>query len=355
MIFLMSGQSRLRIGQVGIGHNHAQGKMEALRRLEDVFEIVGVVESDAAWRRQRGGLPCYQGLRWMDEDELYATPGLAAVAVETDVPELVTAARRAALRGVHLHMDKPGGESLTDFDALLEQCRARHLALQLAYVYRYNPAIRFAIQAVKSGWLGEVFEIHAVMSRYDGDNDAYRRWLAQFRGGAMYIFAGYLVDIVLSMLGPPDRTTPFLKCTRDDGLIDNGLAVLEYPRATATIRVSVEEVDGMKHRRLIVCGTRGSVEVCPLEAPADRYDTQHLFARLTLKQEAPGFGAGTHWVDCGPLGDRYAPQLLEFARIVRGVMENPFGYDHERQVQQVLLAASGYDPHPERGAQTPCT
>ena len=45
---------------------------------------------------------------------------------------------------------------------------------------------------MKNGWLGKVFEVHAVMSRYDGDNTEYRRWLSQFKGGAMYIFAGYL-------------------------------------------------------------------------------------------------------------------------------------------------------------------
>lgn len=56
----------------------------------------------------------------------------------------------------------------------------------------------------------------------------------------MYIFAGYLIDLVLMILGKPDKVTSFLKQTRNDGLIDNGLAVLEYPRATATVRVSVE-------------------------------------------------------------------------------------------------------------------
>lgn len=339
----MGGQARIRIGQIGIGHNHAQGNMEALRKLEDCFEIVGVVEPDPEWKRKRGGLACYAGLRWLGEEELFATPGLAAVAVETDGRDLLPAALRCARRGLHLHMDKPGGESLEAFAGLLDVCRERRLALQLAYAYRYNPAIRFALQAVKAGWLGDVFEVHAVMSRYDGDNEGYRRWLAQFRGGAMYIFAGYLVDIVVAMLGRPDRTTPFLKRTRDDGLIDNGLAVLDYPRATATLRVSVEEIDGMKHRRLIVCGTRGTVEICPLEAPAERYDTEPLVARLTVKHGVPGYAAGTHRVDCGPLGDRYAPQLREFARIVRGELDNPFDYDHELAVQETLLAASGYD------------
>lgn len=335
-------KKRIRIGQLGIGHNHAQGNMESLRKLSEIFEIVGVVESDPAWMEKRGGLKCYEGLKWMSEDELLNTPGLDAVAVETDGFDLIPTAMRCAGRGLHIHLDKPGGESLPAFKKLLDICENKHLALQLAYAYRYNPAIRFAIDAVKSGWLGNIFEIHAVMSRYDGDNDDYRKWLAQFKGGAMYIFAGYLIDVVISMLGQPDKVTPFLKQTRDDGLIDNGLAVLEYERATATVRVSVEEIDGMKHRRLIVCGTKGTVEICPLETPSDRYYTDSLYARLTLKHEAPGYAAGTHMVDCGLMGDRYAAQLKEFAQIVRGEMANPFDYKHELLVQETLLAASGY-------------
>ncbi|NLW50704.1 MAG: Gfo/Idh/MocA family oxidoreductase [Candidatus Brocadiaceae bacterium] len=337
----MSGK-RIRIGQIGIGHNHAEGNMESLRKLPDLFEIVGVAEADPEWKERRGGLPCYRGLEWVSEDELLAMPHLDAVAVETDGFELVPTAQRCAERGLHVHLDKPGGESFPAFRRLLETCEQKGLAIQLAYAYRYNPAIRFAIGAVRAGWLGEIFEIHAVMSRYDGDNAAYRRWLAQFKGGAMFIFAGYLVDVVVTMLGRPDRVVPFLKRTRDDGLIDNGLAVLEYEHATATLRVSVEEVDGMQHRRLIVCGTEGTVEICPLEAPGGRYETQPLTARLTLKHAVPGHEAGTHQVDCGPMGDRYAPQLREFAEIIRGAKVNPFDYKHELLVQETLLAAAGY-------------
>lgn len=333
---------RIKIVQIGIGHNHGHDNMIALRKLSDLFEVVGVVESDPVWRKKRGGLPAYQGLRWMTEEEAFALPDLKAVAVETDVPDLCATALRCAERGLHIHCDKPGGESLADFRRLTDLCAAKRLVFQMAYTYRYNPGIRFAIHAYRQGWLGDLFEIHAVMSRYDGDRPDYRRWLSQFRGGAMYIFAGYLVDAVVTMLGGPDRVVPFLKRTRDDGLEDNGLAVLEYPRATATLRVSVAEVDGMKHRRFIVCGTRGTVEICPIEPPAARYDLDPIMARLTLLEAVPGHAAGTHQVSLGPMGDRYAPQLREFAELIRSEMTNPFDYEHELLVQDILLQASGY-------------
>jgi predicted dehydrogenase len=329
---------------MGIGHNHGHEKMLALRKLPELFDVVGVVEPDPAWREKRGDMQGYRGLPFLTEEELFAMPDLEAVAIETDGRELLPTALRCAERGLHLHMDKPGGQDSQGFRRLVELCKSRSLALQLAYIYRYNPAIRFCLDAVKNRWIGDVFEVHAVMSRYDGDSPDYRKWLAQFQGGAMYVFAGYLLDLVISMLGRPQKVHSFPKRTRHDGLVDNGLAVLEYDIATATIRVSVEEVDGMKHRRLIICGTEGTLELCPIEVPAKEYYTKSSTVRLTLKRPRGNYEAGTQFVDCGCLGDRYAGQLTEFAKVVRGEMENPFGYEHELLVQETLLEVSGCRP-----------
>lgn len=326
---------KIKIGQLGIGHNHGSEKMRTLRGLPDYFEVVGVAETDPRWLRERGNMDVYRGLPFMSEEELFRIPGLEAVAVETDGIQLLPTALRCAERGLHLHMDKPGGEDLAGYRRLCDLCKEKNLAFQMAYVYRTNPAVRFCMDAVKNGWLGDIFEIHAVMSRYDGDNPAYRQWLSQFKGGAMYIFAGYLIDLILLMLGAPDRVTPFLRQTRNDGLFDNGLAVLEYPKATATVRVSVEEVDGYKFRRLIVCGTLGTAELCPIEF--QDYHHTPLQVRLTLKKPQGAYGKGTQMVDCGPLGGRYEPQLIEFARIIRGEISNPYPVEHEFLLHKTLL------------------
>lgn len=331
--------NRIKIGQIGIGHEHASGKMEAMRRLDQVFEVVGVVEEPGAvWSHRDDRV--YAGLPWLSEAELLATPGLQAVAVETNMPDMVATAMRCAERGLHLHLDKPGGESLAPFAELIEACRQRGLAVQLAYMYRGNPAIKFCQRALRQGWLGDIFEVHTVMSRWDDDH--YRRFLADYRGGAMYNFGSHLVDLVVSLLGRPDNVVSFLKATRDDGLNDNGLAVLEYPRATATVRAAVVEVDGMKHRRLIVCGTKGTVEIYPLEPPGDRYGLDPLQVRLTLREANAAFAAGTHRPDVGVLAHRYDDQLIELARIINGELANPYPYEHELLVQEVLLAAAGY-------------
>ncbi len=329
--------NRIKIGQIGIGHEHASGIIAALRELPELYEVVGVVEEeDPDWYSPGA----FEGLERMTEEQLLDTPGLQAVAVETNMPELVSTATRCMERGLHIHLDKPGGEALEPFRQLLDGCESRGLALQMGYMYRTNPAIKLCFRALREGWLGEIFEVHAVMSRCD--EDPYRQFLARFPGGAMYNFGSHLIDLVIAILGRPENVVSFQKATRDDGLSDNGLAVLEYPRATATIRSSVVEADGMKHRRLIVCGTKGTAEICPLERPSGNHRLEPLHVRLTLLEDNPEYAAGTHTVDVGTMDGRYGDQLIELARVIKGEIDNPYTYEHDLLVQETLLAAAGY-------------
>ncbi|HVJ67861.1 MAG TPA: gfo/Idh/MocA family oxidoreductase, partial [Caulifigura sp.] len=83
-----STAGRIRIGQIGTGHGHAAGKMSTMRKLSDLYDVVGVVEPNAEQRTRVEKSAAYAGLRWLTEEELLATPGLKAVAVETEVRDL---------------------------------------------------------------------------------------------------------------------------------------------------------------------------------------------------------------------------------------------------------------------------
>ena len=336
----MTPGKRICIGQLGIGHNHGSGKMAALRKLTDHFEVVGVAEPDPEWRAKREGDPAYKGLPWLSEEELLSMEGLDAVAVETDVPELIPAAKRCLEAGLHIHLDKPGGEAMGPFRETLELADRKDLVVQMAYMYRYTPAIQLCVRAVREGWLGRVFEVHAVMSRMDGMD--YRQWLRQFRGGAMYIFGCHLIDLVVSMLGAPDRVTPYLRRTwhEKDDLFDNGLAVLEYPHATATVRTSVVEVEGFRRRQLTVCGDKGSFEIQPLEHNGP--NPKEAVVRLALAEPCGGYEAGCHEFEMPTPKGRYDAQLIDFTRMIGGQKPNPYPASHELVVQEATLDASGW-------------
>ena len=103
---------RIRIAQIGITHEHANGKMYSLRKLSEVFDIVGYVDDREFSKSPRFGndfVKPYEGLRKLTLDEAFNMPGLQAVTVEVPNNELVPVALRCMERNLAMHMDKPGG------------------------------------------------------------------------------------------------------------------------------------------------------------------------------------------------------------------------------------------------------
>ncbi|HYR58748.1 MAG TPA: Gfo/Idh/MocA family oxidoreductase, partial [Chthoniobacteraceae bacterium] len=260
-------QPRIRIGQIGTGHAHAAGKMETMRASAD-FEVVGVVELDPERRAAAEKGKTYAGVEWMTEPQLLDAPGLQAVAVETEVKDLLATGARCIAAGKHIHLDKPAGESLPAFRRLLDDATGARLTVQMGYMFRYNPAFQLCFQLLREGALGDVFSIDAQMSKLI--DPAGRRALLPYRGGSMFELGCHVIDAVVTVLGRPQKVLPFNRSVAADGFPDNQLAVLEYPRATVTVRSALCEVDGGVRRQFVVCGTHGTFDIRPLEAPAAR-------------------------------------------------------------------------------------
>ncbi len=335
-------KQRVKVGQIGVGHEHASGKMGTLKKLTDEYEVVGIVEPDPALRKRRENSSPYKGLTWMTEEQLLNTPGLQAVAVEVDSDDdqRMDVAGRCINAGMHIHLDKPGGESFSKFKKVLDEAGRRNLSVQLGYMYRNNLAVQFCQRAVREGWLGQVFEVDCVMSKHS--SVGYRKYLSQFRGGTMFIYTCHMIDLVVGLMGKPDRVVPFQRNTRSDvEMCDNGLTVFEYPKTTATIRTSSLEVEGFKRRQLVVCGDEGTIDIRPLENYGIR-PPQPLTLQLALSKARDSYKKGYQEVPFPEVPARYDNQLIELAQIIRGERENPYPLEHELIVQECLLKACGY-------------
>jgi len=321
---------RLKIGQIGTGHAHADGKLAALRRSPD-FEVVGVVEPDERRRRAAASRRDYAGVKWLSESELLATPGLKAVAIETEVKDLLAAGARGVAAGLHLHLDKPAGESLPEFARLLDAATRRGLTVQLGYMFRYNPAFELCFRAVREGWLGRVFAIEAVMGKVVGA--AEREKLRPYRGGAMFELGCHVIDAAVAVLGKPVKVTALGRHSGEfaDGLADNQLATLEYPDALVSVRSSFVEVAGGPRRQFVVCGDAGTVDIRPLEPPA---------LRLALAKAGHGYQAGYQDVVLASR-PRYEADFADLARVIRGAKAFAWTPAHDLAVQETVLRASG--------------
>ena len=121
------------------------------------------MENNSKRKETLGGF--YQGVPLIDEERLLTTPGLQAVVIESEVEELLPTAKRSVEAGMHVLLDKPASETFDDYKQLLINVQKQKLHFQKGYIFRYHPEYQFCYQAVKDGWLGDVFEIHAVMSK----------------------------------------------------------------------------------------------------------------------------------------------------------------------------------------------
>lgn len=323
---------RIRVGQIGTGHAHADGQMAAMRKSPD-FEVVGFVEPDERLRAVRAleKNPAYQGVPMMTEEQLLNTPGLKMVAVETEVKDLLAVGARCVKAGMHIHLDKPAGESLPQFKALLDEATRRGLTVKMGYMFRYNPAFELCFRAVREGWLGRVFSIETVISKASGAGD--RNKLLPYRGGTMFELGCHVIDAVVTVLGRPQKVTAFARHSGNfkDDLLDNQLAVLDYPNATVTVRSALVEVDGGVRRQFVVCGDAGTFDIRPLEPPK---------ARLALAQPRGDFKKGYQDVSFPNL-PRYEADFADFAKVIRG--EKKFGWPpaHDLATQETVLLASG--------------
>jgi predicted dehydrogenase len=322
---------RIKVGQIGTAHAHAAGKMATLRKLGEYYEVVGIAEPNPDRRRKLKNHSAYRGLKWLSEEQLLNTAGLQAIAVETEIPELVPTGIKCVSAGVHIHLDKPAGLSLVEFKKLLDEATRRRLTVQMGYMFRHNPAFKFCFRAVRQGWLGDVFEVHGVISK---TIDAQKRKQLAVYHGSMFELGCHLIDAMVKVLGKPDKITSFSRRTRphQDNLADNQLAVFEYAGATATIRSALIEVAGQQRRQFVVCGDRGTVDIRPLEPP------RLLFAP---DRQLKKYKKGYQQVKLPPMPGRYDEQLIELAHIIGGQKESEYPPEHDLAVQEAVLKASG--------------
>jgi predicted dehydrogenase len=138
---------------------------------------------------------------------------------------------------------------------------------------------------------------------------------------------------VIKVLGRPQRVTAHDRSSsaHKDGLKDNQLAVLDYPNATATVRANFVEVEGGARRQFVVCGTKGTLDIRPLEPP-------HV--RLALDAARGGYQKGYQDIEL-PRLLRYDGEFMDLAKVIRGEKAFEWPPEHDLAVQETVLRGSG--------------
>ncbi len=335
---------KIKIAQIGINrYSHAPEIFTTLSLHPELFELVGyaLVEDERETCAEKIE-KYYAGYPELTLEEILCDESIEAVAVETDEIHLFKYAQMAAEHGKHIHMEKPGSQDLAAFEKLIETVRAGGKTFHIGYMYRYNPVIAETLARAKAGELGEIWSVEAHMSRMD--NRACREWFGTFRGGMMFYLGCHLVDLVLQLQGMPTEIIPLNTASGLDGVEteDIGFAVLKYPHGISFVRMAGCEVGGFDRRQLVVCGSKRTVEICPLEVDAHAQRKYMLYTEQNERFLNEDNRTVTEHKACEPY-QRYEAMLLAFAAMVRGERENPYTLDYELALFRTLLQCCGME------------
>jgi predicted dehydrogenase len=315
---------RLRIGFLGCTYSHGPDKIRLALGSPD-WELVGVCDATEAGRQTAGQL----GAKVISQAELLDRADV--VAVESDVRDHAAHGLLALQAGRHVHLEKPPAHRIEDLRAVVAAARAQNKLLQVGFMWRYHPGFQAIREAVRQGWLGDVYQVRGFVA--SNVPAARRREWAEFKGGAMFELGCHLVDATVRLLGRPVSVTPVLRRHGrfDDTLADNNVVVLEYERATAVLTNTALQAGGTPQRSFQVLGTNGTATLMPLEPPT---------LRLDLVKPAGPYTQGPQEVAL-PAYSRYVGDFAELAAAVRGESPLAASLDEELLVGETVLQASG--------------
>jgi len=320
---------------LGTWHSHAEGVVRRVAEHPGEFRLTALWDPEVAKDRAARWKQWIPDLRFLDRPEDVLSQPLDGVVVEGRVHQNLRWARLALEAGYPVLLEKPAGDRLEEHRRLVELARAKHLHLQMSYLFRYMTAVLEMLARAKRGELGRIYQFRA---RLPKDLPSYGRFVEElkpYRGGMFFEMAGHVIDMCVAILGRPKGVSSFLAHHHQGGpqdYLDNGVAVLEYEHAFGIIEVPALEV-APASRRIEVYGTEGAIAIPHLgSGHLENPNVQPIeFYRAGMER----------WQRLDlPAATLQIADLREFAACAARKKEPDYSLDHDLAVEEILLKAS---------------
>ena len=258
-----------RIGVLGLSHDHVWGNLDDLVSTPGGV-LVSVADPnqpllDKAHERYDCGV-------YRDFEELLDREQLDAVYIFADNATTVGLGEAAAAKNLHIMVEKPMAADLEGADRLLAAARSAGTRLMVNWPFAWWPQLQLALEMTRLGAIGDVFQVkyraaHAGPKEL-GCSPYFCQWLydAELNGGGALIDYGcYGALLARAILGMPARVYAAMgRFVKEDILIeDNGLLVMNYPRAMALAEASWSQIGNLTSYTVVIYGTTGTLLVEP--------------------------------------------------------------------------------------------
>ncbi len=255
----------VRIGVLGLVHDHVWGTLRHLAELEDA-ELVGAADPNepllVQFRERTGVENTYS-----DYAELLESEELDAVFAQGTNRSTGELVDMAAQNGLHVMCEKPMASDLDVADRMLVAARKAGVLLMINWPIAWSPAIHHAYTLVQDGAIGRVWQLKwrggHCGPRELGCSEYFCNWLydpVENGAGALFDYLGYGASLARLFIGRPTQVMAIAGrlVKKDIAVDDNAVVVLQYHDANAVIEATWSEpVMHKPPHDLILYGTEG--------------------------------------------------------------------------------------------------
>jgi len=328
----------LKLGMLGMWHTHADGMVRQITAHPDEFSLIGCYDPDptVVAKRRQTWEERVPNFRVLDTPQQVLDLQLDGVVVEGRVFENVEFARLALESGRNVLLEKPAGASMQPYRELEALAQKKHLHVQMIYLFRYMSAVQEMLRLASAGELGNVYEFRGRLPKDQSLYDEYVEEQKPYSGGMFFEMAGHLIDMLVTILGPPSQVTPFLGhhySRPPESFVDNGVAIFGCKNSWGIVEVPSFEI-APQTRRIEVYGTDGACVI-------PHMGSGHLSNNNIQPIEVFRRGQADWETKNLPAAILQIADLREFAAIVGGKKEPNYSMQHDLIVHEALLKASG--------------
>jgi len=260
----------IRIGVLGLTHDHVWSNLEQLRCQPGAL-VAGAAEPDSELRARFAEAFPEAELHEDAESFLEAAP-LDAVYLFADNRTSAGHGVLAAERGLHCLVEKPMAADAEGADAFLDAVEKAGVIAMVNWPFAWWPQLQEAIRLAESGAIGRLWQVTYRAAHQGpaelGCSKQFVEWLYDEHrngAGATMDYCCYGAVLARTLLGETDRVTGFMSSLVKEAIPveDNGLMVMEYPRAIATAQGSWTQIGALTSYQTVLYGEQGTLLVGP--------------------------------------------------------------------------------------------
>lgn len=299
----------IRYAVIGLGHIAQVAVLPAFTHATH-SELVALVSGDPEKLEQLGKKYDVANTYLYDDlDHCLHSPDVDAVYVALPNDLHYECCLRAAAAGKHILCEKPLAVTVHDAEAMLAAAERNGVKLMTAYRLHFEPANLAAIEAVRSGKIGDVRYFSSTFS-YQITDPQNIRLRAERGGGPIYDIGVYCINAARYLMG--DEPSEVLACSANSGdkrfneVEESAAALLKFPGGRlAAFVVSFGAADSARYE---IVGTQGSIVLDPA------YEYSMALAATFKRGEQEREKKFPHT-------DQFAGEIEEFSRRILGDRE----------------------------------